>query len=375
VKDDMPGSYETLIVGAGIAGLTVARALERHDMSVDIIERRTHPATGKGFFLPANAVRALTALGFDAPLDILGTPLTSQDLRDSSGDPLGRIHLGVLWHHIADSVGITHSTLHDALSKNVQAVPRTGLSVASLQEDPEGALVTFTDGTSRHYDLVIGADGLHSQIRTTVSPHTTPQYTGQVCWRYLTDNHHGIDQWTVWMGRGTSFLAVPVSTGQLYCYADMSMPTPPAQNLTLTSQAHHFTGYAPEVKALMNTPDAEQAHFARIETVSTDQWATKHTVLVGDAAHATPPNMAQGVAMAAEDALVLAETLTEPGTDLAHALTRYQQRRQPRTTWIQDQTRKRDRTRNLTPALRNFVLRRAADRLYNTAFGPLRETP
>lgn len=375
MKDDLPGSYETLVVGGGIAGLSVARALERHDMAVDIVERRLHSAVGKGFFLPANGVRALAALGVGAPLDVLGAPVTSQDLRDSGGDALGRIHLGVLWHHIADSVGITHGALHDALGESVRAVPRTGVGVVSVREDDEGAVVTFTDGSSRRYGLVIGADGVQSQVRAMVSPGTTPRYTGQVCWRFLTDDEHGIDQWTVWMGRGTSFLAVPVGSGRLYCYADVSMPAAPAQDLDLASQAGRFAGFAPEVKALMSTPDAERAHFARVEAVSTDRWATGRTVLVGDAAHATPPNMAQGVAMAAEDAIVLAQSLTEPGVGMAQALARYQERRRPRTAWIQAQTRKRDRTRNLTPAIRNFLLRRAAHKLYDTAFGPLREMP
>lgn len=371
----MSGSLETLVVGGGIAGLAAAKALERHDLAVELVEQRSDPATGKGFFLPANAVRALTTLGFEAPLSDLGTRIDAQELRDNKGDVLASIRLDILWHHITHSVGITHRDLHHVMQEGVQTPLLTGVGVVSVQEDDDGALVAFTDGSSKRYDLVIGADGVNSRLRHTVSPGTVPTYMGQACWRFLTDNNYGIDRWTVWMGRGTSFLAVPVGPGRLYCYADATVPAEPPHELGLASQRDLFAGYDSVVRDLIGTPDAGKAHFAPVQGISTDRWASRRTVLIGDAAHATPPNMAQGVAMAAEDALVLAESLTRPGVSVEQALTLYQDRRRPRTDWVRAQTRKRDRTRNLAPGIRNFMLRRAAFKLYDTAFGPLREMP
>ena len=119
---------------------------------------------------------------------------------------------------------------------------------------------------------------------------------------------------------------------------------------------------------------AAEAYFAPIEEVAPPAWTAGRVVLVGDAAHASSPNMAQGAAMALEDALVLAETLTaDRAAD--QALAGYVQRRMSRVTWVQEQTHRRDRTRNLPPIVRNLTLRLAAERIFRSNYGPLRDLP
>jgi FAD-dependent urate hydroxylase len=95
-------------------------------------------------------------------------------------------------------------------------------------------------------------------------------------------------------------------------------------------------------------------------------------LLIGDAAHATSPNMAQGAAMALEDALVLAECLTA-ARSIAEAAAAYERRRRPRTDWVLRQTHRRDRTRTLPPAIRNVVLKRFGRRIFDANYRPLRE--
>lgn len=370
----MSSTREVLVVGASVAGLSVAQALGRRGMSVEIVERRSQPAPGVGLFLPGNAVRALTELGLKDDLADLGTPIRSQRLRDSRGATLAEIDLSALWKDAGHCLGTTHHRLHAVLEESVQAPVRTGTTVRSLTEHGSGVHVDFSDGGSGDYDLVVGADGIRSQLRRTISPETEPRYAGQICRRFLTDNHHDIDQWTVWLGCGATFLAVPVGKDRLYCYADLSVP--PTQDGTGSAArfAERFARFHPLVTELLATPEAYNAYFAPVEEVCLQRWTTARTVLVGDAAHATSPNMAQGVAMAVEDALVLAECLDRPG-DIQDCLGEYQQRRLPRTRWVQAQARKRDRTRGMMPGLRNLALRLGAERMYESAYAPLRDRP
>ena len=117
-----------------------------------------------------------------------------------------------------------------------------------------------------------------------------------------------------------------------------------------------------------------EAYFSPIEEVAPPAWTTRRVALVGDAAHATSPNMAQGAAMAVEDALVLAEMLTADQL-VEDALAGYEQRRKDRVAWVQEQTHRRDRTRNLPAPIRNLTLRLAAERIFRSNYGPLRDLP
>jgi len=117
---------------------------------------------------------------------------------------------------------------------------------------------------------------------------------------------------------------------------------------------------------------ADNAYFAPIEEVAPPAWTAGRVVLIGDAAHASSPNMAQGAAMALEDALVLADLLAT-SQDIDEALTEYRQRRTARVTWVQEQTHRRDRTRNLPPIIRNITLRLAGKRIYQSNYRPLRD--
>jgi FAD-dependent urate hydroxylase len=111
-------------------------------------------------------------------------------------------------------------------------------------------------------------------------------------------------------------------------------------------------------------------HVSAIEEVTLDSWLQGHVVLVGDAAHATSPNMAQGAAMALEDALVLAECLADVAP-IPRALAAFESRRHPRTDWVRTQTHRRDRTRKLPASARNIVLLTVGPRLFRANYAPL----
>jgi 2-polyprenyl-6-methoxyphenol hydroxylase-like FAD-dependent oxidoreductase len=115
-------------------------------------------------------------------------------------------------------------------------------------------------------------------------------------------------------------------------------------------------------------------HVAPIEEVSLDPWSYGSVVIIGDAAHATSPNMAEGAAMALEDGLVLAECLAAE-SGIPRALARFQARRRPRTQWVMAQTHRRDRTRNLPPVLRNVVVRKWGRKIFQKNYRPLLQLP
>jgi 2-polyprenyl-6-methoxyphenol hydroxylase-like FAD-dependent oxidoreductase len=251
-----------------------------------------------------------------------------------------------------------------------------GLSVRRLSQHDDTVTVEFGDATADCYDLVIGADGIHSTVRQlTVGGNVRP--VGQLAWRFVTECPPEVTTWTVLLGRNVTFLAVPIGQGQVYCYCDAPperIPRPRGDDVK-GALVELLTGFAGPVPAILNTLRSDDAvHVAPIEEVTIDRWSRGSVLLVGDAAHATSPNMAEGAAMALEDGLVLAECLASEG-DVSQAAATFQARRNPRTQWVHAQTHRRDRTRNLPPALRNLVLRRRGPNIFHANYRRLLDPP
>ena len=227
--------------------------------------------------------------------------------------------------------------------------------------------VSFSDGSSGSYDLVVGADGVHSTIRSLALEGPTARYVGQASWRFLAEGFPDIGDWTVLLGRGRAFLTVALGDGLTYCYADLNTDDPAGAGGKDWREL--FMDFAEPVPRLLD--GGAEAYFAPIEEVVPPSWTARRVALVGDAAHASSPNMAQGAAMAIEDALVLAELLAA-GQTIDQALAGYEQRRQARVAWVQEQTHRRDRTRSLPAPIRNLTLRLAAERIFRSHYRPLR---
>jgi FAD-dependent urate hydroxylase len=360
-----------LIVGAGIAGLALARALRQRDITAEVVERATSwEASGAGLYLPANAVRALQELGIGPGLAARANSIGHQRLLDHRGRLLADIDLDRIWGGVGGCVAIERAALHEALREATAEVPvRLGTAVADL-EDGGTPRVTFSDGSTGSYDLVVGADGVDSTIRTLALGGPPASYVGQASWRFVVDGFPDIADWTVMLGRGRAFLTVALGHGAVYCYADLDTNDP--SSAEGKDWRERFADFAHPVPRLLD--QAPEAYFALIEEVVPPAWTARRVVLVGDAAHASSPNMAQGAAMALEDALVLAETLTT-GQPVDQALTGYVQRRRARVEWVQEQTHRRDRTRSLPTTIRNLTLRLAAERIFRSNYGPLRDPP
>jgi FAD-dependent urate hydroxylase len=369
-----------LVVGAGIAGLGAARALRQCGFAADVVERDPAWAhTGAGIYLPGNAVRALRALGLDSTVAERAAPIPHQRLCDHQGNLLADIDTAALWGDTGPCLALHRADLHAVLASHSDPVPvRMGVSPQGLSQQDEVVAVEFDDGGAGRYDLVLGADGIHSQVRRLVVGADVVRPVGQVAWRFVTECPPELTTWTVLLGRGVTFLAVPIGRGRVYCYCDAPADSPfrPEGDNDVTGQlAELLAGFAAPVPAILDTLGPDGAvHVAPVEEVTLDRWSRGSVLLVGDAAHATSPNMAEGAAMALEDGLVLAQCLAS-GRGIAQTVARFQARRRPRTQWVLAQTHRRDRTRSLPPALRNLVLRRWGRSIFHANYRPLLELP
>ncbi len=364
---------QILIVGAGLAGLTLARALDKAGFAPQVIERAGgFEAAGTGMYLPANGVRALRALGVEAAVAAQGTPIRSQRILDHRGRRLADIDLHQLWGDVGPCLALPRADLHHVLRDGVPV--RLGRTVRTLEhlEGPVGA--AFEDGGGE-FDLVVGADGLRSTIRRLAVDPQPPIPVGQQSWRFLATCPPEVTTWTVLLGRGASFLTVPVGQGLVYCYADVTTnsTTDEPDGDPVGRLRDRFAGFAAPVPQLLDQlDDPAGVHVAPIEEVSRQSWGRGAVVLVGDAAHGMSPNMAQGASLAFEDALVLAACLRDAVT-VSDAVASFVARRSSRTGWVRAQTHRRDQTRNLPPALRNLTLRAFGQRIFRSNYSPLRQ--
>jgi 2-polyprenyl-6-methoxyphenol hydroxylase-like FAD-dependent oxidoreductase len=358
---------DVLIVGAGIAGLALARALTRQGLAAEIVERETvgRPA-GSGLYLPANAVRMLDRLGLGDEVRERAARVTRQHLQDHRGRRLVEIDLGELWGEVGDCLAISRQDLHDVLRGAVgpDAV-RSGATVVGVDD----GTVTFEDGSTRTYDLVVGADGIGSAVRRSAFGPVVPQFLGQVCWRFIAEGRPEIQDWTARTGSGgRAFLTVQLGDGRVYCYAEAASADPSAPTDDWRGLFHDF---ADPVPALLE--QGGQAYFAPLAEIGGSDWTRPRTVLIGDAAHACSPSMAQGGAMALEGAVVLAEILA--GQPVEQALATFQARRTDRVAWVLEQNHRRDRARLLPTPLRNGLLRLAGRKLITANHAPLLTQP
>ena len=300
---------------------------------------------GRGqLYLPGNSVRALGELGIcRTRWPAARTPIVRQLVLDHRGRLLVDMNVPQLLggrRRLRGDSSELRSTARSARG-TVGTQVRLGISVTGLDDAASRTRVRFSDSSSSEYDLVVGADGVHSTIRSLAFGSPPARYVGRASWRFIAEGFPEIGDWTVMLGRGRAFLTVALGGGGVYCYADVNSSE--AADARGAEWRKLFVDFAEPVPRLLQ--HADDAYFAPIEEVVPPAWTARRVVLVGDAAHASSPNMAQGAAMALED-LVLADVLAT-SQDIEEALTGYQRRRTACIVWVQDQTHRRDRTRSL----------------------------
>jgi hypothetical protein len=231
--------------------------------------------TGAGLYLPGNAVRALGKLGIGSAVAARANPIRRQRLLDHNGRRLAEIDVDRLWEGVGGCVAIERAVLHETLLEATVDVPvRLGTSVTGL-EVGQVPTVAFVDGSTESYDLVVGADGVHSTIRRLAMGGRPARYVGQASWRFIAGGFPGISDWTVMLARGRAFLTVALGRGAVYCYADVDTTDPAAVNGEAWRDS--FADLADPVPSLLE--QATEAYFAPIEEVVPPAFAARGVAL------------------------------------------------------------------------------------------------
>jgi len=326
-----------LVVGGGLTGSVLALALARRGVEVELVELSPRwYGVGHGITVQGNALRALRTVGVWEELAAEGVPFDRLRLRTADGSLIADVPTPATGGaDLPPTMGSLRSSMQEVLCKAVYAAGvtvRLGLTVATL--DAGAGAVTFTDGTAGRYDLVVGADGIRSHLRLLLGITIEPQPVGMGIWRVLADRPPEMDCAEVYYG-GPRFKAgySPISATQCYAYLlddnlDAALIGPRAPLAMFRERSAGYGGTWGRVRDSL--PDDTAVDYRWIESIQlADPWYRGRAIVIGDAAHACPPLIAQGAAMCAEDAVVLAEELADD-RPLAGQLASFMARRLPR---------------------------------------------
>jgi 2-polyprenyl-6-methoxyphenol hydroxylase-like FAD-dependent oxidoreductase len=319
----VPAVNNVLVVGAGLAGAGTAIHLAKAGVAVDLVEIKPEVAAlGSGITLQGNALRELKALGVWDAVEAAGYPFDVTGIR--APDPAGSIVAEIPdaqtgGPDLPAVMGMPRPELAKILvdrATEVGVKVRTGTTFTELTQDDDGVDVTFSDGSTGRYDLVVGADGVRSWTRRALGINLETTSVGMGIWRAFGPRPASVTRTDLYYG-GPSYIAGYCPTGEdsLYAYIvedaqDRSGLSPDEQLATMKRLSQAYHGPWDEIRETLTDPS--RVNYTWFEThVLEVPWNRGRVVLIGDAAHTCPPTIAQGGAMALEDAVVLAELLID----------------------------------------------------------------
>ncbi|AKD03066.1 FAD-dependent monooxygenase [Pontibacter korlensis] len=330
------------IIGGGIGGLCAAIALQQIGVEVKVYEAAPElRPLGAGVGLAANAMQGLQRLGVEDEVVARGKQLTALVIFDEHGNIISKMDTRPLSRKYGINNFVIHrADLHEVLQQHLQ--PGTlvlGNRSAGVKQQGEQVQVSFTDGTKTTADLLIAADGINSAIRQQLLPQSQPRYAGYTCWRGVVENPgveiNSMISAETWAPQGRVGIA-PLKDGKIYWYACINAPQNDdrMRRMSPADLAAHFAGLPPAVPAVLRATSSEQLIWNDIADLKPlKKFAYGRVLLLGDAAHATSPNMGQGACQAVEDAVVLRQCLQRE-KNLTAALARYEKLRLARTAKV-----------------------------------------
>ena len=315
-----------VIIGGGIGGLSLARELALRGIQASVLERtpQLNPV-GAGIIMNPNAMRVLERNGLADAVRTDSWPYFVRETRDRRGRLLATRDYRPLYESgkLSEGALVHRAHLLDVLYRSLPpATVRFGAPVKNIGDIQA--------------DLIVGADGIHSQVRGELFGETTPRYMGYRSHRLIMDNVAGVRCFTEYLGRGQRIGLVPISITRLYVWTTFNSQRSAIPDVDLPRLFAQFTDEG--LRHLFSKLPAPEAIITtEIEELWSDDWvrlsAHGAAVLLGDAAHAMTPNIGQGAGMAMEDAAVLAEELAS-GAEIEHALANYARRRKPRVETV-----------------------------------------
>jgi len=331
------------IVGGGIGGLTLAIALQRKGFNAAVYEHAPEiRPLGAGLGLAANAVKAFFEIGIGEEVLQVGQVIKMVRIKDTEGHILTETDSAQLSAKLGaiNNFTVHRADLHDVLLRQLQpGTLHLNKACVDVHQQPGGVTLRFSDGTETPADYVIAADGIHSPIRKKLVPDAQPRYAGYTCWRAVINDvpaGFDFDETSETWGAGSRFGVVPLSNRRVYWFACINAgPNDPhmrAFNIdSLRSHFSHFHNPIPEL--LARTTNDQLIWSDIIDLKPLTRFAFDRIVLMGDAAHATTPNMGQGACLAVEDAATLANCIEDYATP-EEAFRRFEEKRIGRTTRI-----------------------------------------
>jgi 2-polyprenyl-6-methoxyphenol hydroxylase-like FAD-dependent oxidoreductase len=315
----MPSVRNVLIVGGGAAGCAAAILFARDGAAVDLIEIKPDlSALGSGITVQGNALRVLRQLGVWDEVAAAGYAFNTLGLRAPDGTLLVEMEdARTGGPDLPATVGMYRPALARILTDAAAAAGtklRYATTVQSLTQDAEGVDVTFSDGTSSRYDLVVGADGVRSEVRSLLGIELETKPTGMGIWRVFTSRPASVTRTDLYY-HGACYIAgyCPTADDSLYAYLvedaqDRTGLTSVEELEVMRELASHYHGPWDDIRAVMTDPD--RTNYTWFEShLLPPPWNRGRVVLIGDAVHTCPPTIAQGAAMALEDAAVLADVV------------------------------------------------------------------
>jgi 6-hydroxynicotinate 3-monooxygenase len=350
----MARSLRIAIVGAGMGGLAAAAALRRLRIEVTVYEQAAQFARiGAGIQIGCNAVKVLRRLGLEQRLRAQSFYPRSWNNRDWR---TGEVKFDMIFGESAErKFGAPYLLAHrgDLHAALASALPgecvKLGHKLVGLDESGDGVRLTFANGSSAVADAVIGADGVHSTVREILFGASGVNFTGRIAYRTtypaaLLDGEK-IDDCTKWWGEDRHIVIYYVKPDRSEVYFVTSQPEPGFRIESWSAKGDvrelraAFAGFDRQVmNVLAACPDVHK--WAIVDRDALVRWADRNVTLLGDACHPMTPYMAQGAAMAIEDAAVLSRCLEGVGPDgVANAFRRFEATRRERTARVQQTSR------------------------------------
>lgn len=346
-------SLSIAVCGGGIGGFSAAIALSKMGHKVDVFEQAPEfNRVGADINLTPNAVFALDRLGVGDYLRKSAARPTFRISRDGvTGEETSRLPMS---DAAEEKYGAPQLTIHraDLLTSLQSQLPQEsihlGMPVADVQTTDQGATVIFGNGETRAFDLVVGADGIHSAVRAALWGQDDPRFTGIVSYRavFPREKAQGLkdaEAFTKWWGETSEkqIVTFPLTLGkEIFVFATTAQDGWTEEGWTLPGDVEElraeYQNFHPDAQALLaNCTKVTKSALHVREPMA--KWAKGCATIMGDAAHPMVPFMAQGACMAIEDAVVLARCLEGAGkADIPAALEKYEAERKPRTAKIQE---------------------------------------
>jgi 2-polyprenyl-6-methoxyphenol hydroxylase-like FAD-dependent oxidoreductase len=329
---------KVIIIGGGIGGLTAAIAMRRRGIEADVYERASRLAeVGAGISLWPNATKALKQIGLEEDLRSLSFKNTEFALKRWDGALITRTPTEELERRFGGGVLIVHrAELLDALARSFGSAHfHLGHTCTSFEQDEDEVNVRLMNGETARADVLIGADGLHSQVRSWLGHLKKPRYSGYTAWRSIARFASPAIAASETWGCGKRFGILPMGNSRVYWYATSNAsegefdPNSNPEEVLLSL----FRGWHSPIEDLIR---ASASTILRNDIFDRDplpKWGRGRVTLLGDAAHPMTPDLGQGACQAIEDALELANSLASSANE-AVGLEDYEKRRIDRTRSI-----------------------------------------